>query len=745
MDDLKNLLQGVQTLWEKQIALCKETKERQFGRTAAEIMKFVGRRYKPIFLEPKIDGTHESMGDNEGEFTAVYNMTDAFVAVMAPYVFSQVHDFLVSPRRPQMPPELAALVPQIAEQQKTVRIRDTMTSFLLQWCLNFFPKLYNLEHEGRMVVEEALAKGRGTIWIEMEDGPTGKVPAAYADSVDHLLIDADCKQLREAGFIIREVHDSLYKIAADFQEDVDFLRGHAVSQLQNAVDQATHGDENDGREISKKDIGKYYRVWSRIGLGHKLVTAPSEMKKNGKFFDAMEQIGPYVHFAIMPGMKRPLGMKPSELLGEAGIAEEAQAAGSREQDSFSDSPLPAPSPQPSDPKLLATLTEKLKWPIATYGNVSNPWPVKCLDFKPNVKDPWAKSPLEAALPLQEAMDRVYQTIITRVQAAGRNILLTSSALEKAVNDALQSLDDLPIVKVLGTVSKEEVDKLLHFIEFPPMNKDVLSCLGIFERAFRELTGMNEAESGSNPQTQERSAEASKLKGSGMNRRPDDYAKRTEVWMSDVGAACGIATRLLVDHTTVAPLFGEDIQNDPLTGQEIYGFFTQAFIQYIQVEDSLTAPYEAATEYSYEVAAGSGQPKNLQLYQANADRMWTMFGTASFAGAMQTGDFQPWVELATLVGDAYRMPIQAFLDAFVRMGQTQVMMQQQMMQGAGQGAGSEGQGAGNLAPRSRPPAPGPESPAAEAKALPGGQSINTSWMKAATTPHPQGLPTPPQAL
>ena len=205
-------------------------------------------------------------------------------------------------------------------------------------------------------------------------------------------------------------------------------------------------------------------------------------------------------------------------------------------------------------------------------------------------------------------------------------------------------------------------------------------------------------------------------------------------MSDVVSACGIATRLLVDHKTVAPLWGEDIQQDPLSGQEIYGFFTQAFIKYIQVDD----PYIAAAEYSYGVAAGTGQPKNLQLYQANADRMWEMFGTAAFAGGMQTGDFKPWVELATLVGDAYRMPIQAFLDAFVKMATTQVMMQQQQM------GGQPGQPQdGGQSPRPR----GGESPAAEAKNLPGGQAVDTSWMKAATKPPPtvQHFSPPPQSI
>ena len=66
--------------------------------------------------------------------------------------------------------------------------------------------------------------------------------------------------------------------------------------------------------------------------------------------------------------------------------------------------------------------------------------MKCFDPKPNVDNPWAKSILEAALPLQEVMDRIYNTICVRVTAAGRDICITSSALEKGLRDALQSED-----------------------------------------------------------------------------------------------------------------------------------------------------------------------------------------------------------------------------------------------------------------------------------------------------------------
>src|SRR5208282_1033132 len=171
----------------------------------------------------------------------------------------------------------AAAVPQILQAQKETTARDTMTCYLLKWLGNWWPEITGLIHECKEVVQESFS-GMGVAWTEMADGPFGPIPATYADSINNLLIDPDCKQLREASYICRIRRLSLYKIADIYGEDIDLLRGQASSNLQLAMRQNDSidmgSDEPNDSDLEKKDIGIFFEFWTRIGIGEKLVLAP---------------------------------------------------------------------------------------------------------------------------------------------------------------------------------------------------------------------------------------------------------------------------------------------------------------------------------------------------------------------------------------------------------------------------------------------------------------------------------------
>ena len=48
--NLKALLQRVTMLWQEQIKLCEQRKQRDFGDTAKEIWKYIGQRMNPRYL-----------------------------------------------------------------------------------------------------------------------------------------------------------------------------------------------------------------------------------------------------------------------------------------------------------------------------------------------------------------------------------------------------------------------------------------------------------------------------------------------------------------------------------------------------------------------------------------------------------------------------------------------------------------------------------------------------------------------
>ena len=727
MTGIGTLLKMVTELWRQQIKLCEKRKERDFGRTAKEIMEFVGRsRADEQSIETLIDGVAAPPEKADKRLRAI-NMTQAFIDIMSPYVFARVPNRLVTPRRPQIPPELEEAVPDAANMQAAIKQRDTLTAFLLQWWLNYCPKVYGLTEQGKIAVADGLSKGMGVLWLELCEGPEGPIPASYADTVDNFLIDADAQQLREAGFICRRRRQSVWRVAQETGEKPDDLRGKATSARMQAADDVQGRTQGNGQP--RGDVYEYYEIWSVMGLGEKLLGAPNEMQKKGAFYDLLEQVGPYVHFTIGPGIDHPLGMSPDKL-SIYGAPGESDDTGPSEYAGEGEGGRARAALEPPVPEALEVLKEMLAWPIKTYANPDNPWPVNPLVFKPRPDTPWPKAILEAALPLQRIIDRIAQTLMNRVRAAGRDVGLVSQALEEKVVDAMESLKDLELVPVAEDKLKEMTENLIQWIKFPEMNKDILPILRTLQEWFRELTGMDPAVFGGIPKTQDRSAKASSMREAGLSRRPDDYADAVEAWQSAVSASEALAARLLVDANTVAPLFGEVDESTgeiPATkdGQTAYGPLTQAWMRLVSTDN----PAIAAAEMSYQVEAGSGRRRNKQLLQQNAQQLYTMLSQQFYAfGETPFGSFKPYINLVRMVGESFDAPVEPLLDAFEKaIVEAEQAAQQQAQQQ--QGAAGGGAEPGATGPGGRP--------------NPGGAILDRRYQVSAGAPKPMTLPSPPE--
>ena len=697
---ISSILRQVTDLWWRQIKLCEDKKQRDFGRAAREIRAYTGKRYRRIGIEPIVDGVPQNPLDLP-EYITVHNMTQAAIDVLTPYVFARVPNRLVAPRRPQIPPELDEQYPDAVQMQSVQKKNDTMTCFLLQWLLNWTPSQYNMAREGKMAVEEAIATGRSCLWLEMMDCSIGTIPGSFQDSVDNLLIDADCVQMRDAGFIIRKRRMQNWRIADIFGEDLEDLRSTESSALARAIDvdpDASHRPE----PPEKGDIGYFYEFWSQMGLGDKLVSAPQEMKeKEGPIRALFDAVGPYVHFCIMPGVDHPLGIKPDEINALADRPDEQ----------------------------LELVKAKLRWPIRTYENLDNPWPVFCLDFKPNNDNPWAKSILESGLPLQKFIDEIYQGLMQRAKVVGKDIVIMSAAVEEALQQALKENIPFEMVKVGdAAVDKSSMEKLVHILQFPPMNKDVIPILELAERCFEKLTGLDPSMFGGITRTQDRSAKASSMRQAGLARRPDDYADIVEAWQSAVSAGEASAARQELEDQTFATFAGEQIIQTPAMGE---GGALPTFTSYWHTLVHTDDPAIAEAECAYTVEAGSGRRRNKQLLQENAQQLYTMLGQQFYAYGELSENFKPFLALVQLVGEAFDMPVQPLIEKFEEAIAQQMAMQQAA---AATGGGQPGQGA--------PPGQGGMQAGVPANAEPGAGRVQTSWARAAGGPKPMTLPPPP---
>jgi hypothetical protein len=606
------LLEQICDLWLKQVDLCKKRKWDQFDRTAQKAWGFLGKTYSELYL---------ARGEENDEFPHIkgpfyktrLNKSREFVSLMLPYIHQRVPNRLVSPRRPELPQELLQeLMMQGVQVAPTTTFEERMRAYLMQWWLNYLPGEYNLNREARTAIQEALVKGRGVVWHEMVEGPYGEIPASYYDSVDNLLIDADCVQMRDAGFIIRRRQRQVYRVAEEYGIDPEKLRGQATSALQQALSAIHEPAYTTNDESKKGDICVYYEVWSRMGVGHRLVGASEEMKEVS---DALDAIGPYVHLVIAPGVPHPLNLPPD--LIEGGIISQEE------------------------------IIKRLEWPIAFFDDAaSNPWPCTVLDFYPNCDNPWASSPLEAGLAMQVFLDHLYSFIMSRVRSTCRDIIVLSKALEEEVKTAIESGVDQVIAQYNGEPGVD-LQKLIQIVKFEPVNRDLWQVVSIVERAFEQATGISPLLAGAQPPAVDRSAAATQARESRLSSRPDDFADMVEDWMSRIAAKEAQATRLYVGPDVVAPLFNED----PAGMETGVSAMTQYWATLVNTDD----PAVASAELSYTVESGSGRRKNRQKLVADMTQLSQTLVQPYLQLAM-SGNPGPINALLGLIGEAYEMPV-----------------------------------------------------------------------------------------
>ena len=622
--DVADLLSKITEIWQRQIVLCKKKKHKDFGETAEIAWRFLGQKYDAIYAYSgeSTEGQVPFPEAPKGYQRPTLNLSQNFVAVMLPYIHNKVPNRLVVPRRPQLSPELLAAIGPINEQAK---IEESMRCWLLQWWLNYLPQETGLTDEVRKASTEALVKGRGVVWHELVETAAGDIPGSFYDTVDNLLIDADSQQPRDAGFIIRRRERSAWRLADEFGLNVKELRTNYRSNwMQGDTDGVSEPDNRHGGG----DVCVYYEVFSRMGVGHKLVNCPQEIQDA---YDMLDEAGPYVWLVIMPGVPYPLNLPPDKL--PAFTKEEVR--------------------------------QRMSWPIPLYGDFANPWPCSFLDFYPSCENPWARSPLEAGLSMQVFMDYAYRFITSRVKATCRNIYVVSKEVDDAFKDQLEHGFD----QAIAYINEKGIDlsKVLHVVEMPELNKDVWNVLSAVQREFEKATGMDPLMYGSAPPSQDRSAAATRTREAHLSSRPDDFADMTEKFNSSIANKEAVASRLLVGAKIISTLCGEPISKpDPAmmdpemvaaSPPEVYGPLTNAWMQLVYTPDD---PGAASSDVQYTIEAGTGRKKNKQKQQEDANQLVQTLVTPLLQFGMQSGTFGPYNALMAVLGEAMEFPMERLM-------------------------------------------------------------------------------------
>jgi len=576
---LEDFLRTVTTVWLKQFERARKDKREKFSKVANRIWEYYGKNYLDLYW-----GTiRENEQKRKPHYPTRINKTGQFVSLMVPWMHHKVPNRLVAPLRSPPPPEITQLFQQAVGQPLPMNlpapnhVPDTAGAWLMQTFLNYICADHqnNLSRESRTMLPQALAMGRGVVWHEMIDSPTGEVPYTSYDSNKNLFISPDCQRMHEADVIYRVRKMPVWRIAERFHRKEDELR----DKWQDYWGQRRKGSSETDLLLGPSDetdseMGAYIEVFSRCGIGHHFHAENDELRDFSAAFGDKQ----YVYLALMPGLDTPLNF-PATL-----TAQQAKDA--------------------------------LEWPIRFWAERQNPWPCTVLDFIPNQDDPWATSVLQKALPIQEGLDHGYSFLMDHIEMSSRDITVCSQAMAQGLKQAIIEGVDQSVVTVPGDVA-EEVRKMFEVIQFPRVNRDAWDVIGAMERLFEDLTGMTPLIMGQQGGRQLRSAqEAAALEGHAST-RPEDMRECYDKFQSAVALKEGQAARLKVPSKVVAPLFGEQVQDDAEMGEVPSGPFSMLWDELIYRPDD---PVGAAADFVYSIEAGTGQRKNRQKLESDTRAM-----------------------------------------------------------------------------------------------------------------------------
>lgn len=584
-------LRELSSLWKKRIDEAKEVKARQFGDEADTLWSFLTKDYRDLYIVS--DDTIITDYSAGPYYKPRINKCREFVDLYMPFVLANTPARRVSVNRPVFSEEVYAQALDalngvtFGQVDKSTRSALETAAVLQEWWLNYCAREYQLLREARLAVTDALVKGRGLLWHGLIDTSAGTMPAAFYESVDNLFIDPTARTMRDAGYIIRRRYQPAWLVAEQMGIDQDKLIAMCTGKYS-----ASSSDE----KSSDVEMVQYYEVYSRIGSGARLAKRDDPLSEVQQ---ALDEAGAYLWFLIADGGEYPLNLDPDLILGNPDLARQA-----------------------------------VQWPVATYGDVINPWPMSVLDFYPNVNNPWATSPLKSGLPFQVFLDHLYGYVVSQARRATRQVVIVPEHIDKRLIDAVMGDKDFEVVPISVSQTTDFANEVYHIISFPSVPSDMWQMISLVEQRFEKAVGLDPVLYGAQPEKQLRSATEVQVRYQAATGRAQYMAEHVDEWMGMVASKDGLLSRLHVPFTQIAGYFVEPILQGP-AGQPLPGGPLSAIWGAIVNTDD---PVQASQDFFFDVVVGSGRRKDKQQQSMAAQMIAQTLMPVALQVASQTGDF-----------------------------------------------------------------------------------------------------------
>ena len=551
-DEIDPVLRQVVSLWTQKIKLASDYKRDKFGRDAEACLSF--------FNGPK-DGEDILMGpggNNRDEvfdttFRVSVNKAFEFVTIVGPALYFDNPVRTVKPRMPVIVPQqffgTDMFTYQALVQQESIRVQqDGLRSVLLESYLNWTPTDFKLSKEARHAVDEALIKGRGCVWTELFTPPGSKMSVVRSTwgSVDDLLCDPDAATFSGGLWVARRCVHPVWKWEADFGLPSGSLKGNCESQAKQADIELDSDTRYNRKRGYTNDLLIAWKIYSKMGVGGRM----QGLRKDYRW--PLEIFGDYCYLVIADNTPYPLNLSP-EVTNDPTYLENPQA-----------------------------ILEKVQWPTPMWG--AGEWPVTELDFHEQFDVPWPLPHLKAGMGELKFLNWVMSFLMGKIRNTSRDFIAIKKEAGEEIKTSILEGKDLTLLEIESDY--KTISELVQFLQHPEINGDVWKMIEAVENNFDKRVGLLDLMYGEGGQTQIRSAEEVKQRGSNMNVRPDDMRRQVEDWMTRVAIKEAICARY---H-----LQGSDVEG-PLGQMGAW-----AWDNFVVTKDV----YEACHQLEYRIEAGS---------------------------------------------------------------------------------------------------------------------------------------------
>jgi len=501
-------LQNIKEAWLRRIEAAKALKKRQFSDDAAQAMMLFRAKAAEVWKSLEVTTTSNLVLIHQPaltdrikppSFRIVLAKAAEMVQLFGPALYQENPRRIVSPRVRYPLPGSAFATPEAYQQYlegfRARRERAKIVAEVLTSLLNYLASENELHYEMRRAIDEALIKGMGVLWHEIEAASVGGTPlvATRYDSVDYLFLDPEVDRRSDCTWVAR-LRCQPYWV-------VERMFGMPRGYLKRSARYSAIPKDADGRPVAQEgDMVLWYEIYSKRGWGVEI--NPTDDTK----LPPDEQ---YVYLAICPDHDVPLNLDPQS-------------------------------------------NRSYHWLVPFWADRG--WPFTEIVFHEVPNQIWPMSHLRPGLGHLNFLNWAFSFLAERLRTSTRTIVGVLKAAGEELKSKLLEGNYFDVVELHSNLGQRLQD-IISVIQMPNVNTDIWTMIAQVMSEFEKAVGLNELLYGVT-RRQIRSATEGKILEAHATTRLDDMSMRVNEAAAKVAKREAFMARWLYEGDDLRRILGE---------------------------------------------------------------------------------------------------------------------------------------------------------------------------------------------